>query len=215
MDIEWDAAAASQTGRAMQDKTYSGPLHLQRYLSACTDSIADIIKSSVSHPVSIVHRLQCQCMPSGLMKAVQPPSGSGPHHRTVDARRKNIESSRNEAQPGPGAPVKPDSERRQICRFFSMTTNDEDGIVHSFCRRCDKMILVYDRALYWGVKRPANVIPATYAYKCCCGSHTFEVAIGLAYPEEALDENDVDMITIAVRCATCSEIAIVFDDEAT
>ena len=200
----------------MQEKTHIGPLHLQRYLTACTDTIADIIKSSVGHPVSSVHSLQCQCMPSGLMKAVAPPpSGSGSQNRTVEARRKNIESSRNAVQSADGSPPKPDSERRQICRFFSMATNDEDGVVHAFCKRCDKMILVYDRALYWGVKRVTNTPPVTYPYKCCCGSHTFEVAVGLSYPDEALDENDVDMITIAVRCATCSEIAIVFDDEAT
>lgn len=200
----------------MQEKTHIGPLHLQRYLTACTDSIAEIIRSSVGHPVSSVHSLQCQCMPSGLMKAVPaPPSGSGSHIRTVEARRKNIESSRNAAQSADGNPSKPDSERRQICRFFSMATNDEDGIVHTFCKRCDKMVLVYDRALYWGVKRTTHTPPETFPYKCCCGSHTFEVAIGLSYPEEALDENDVDMITIAVRCASCSEVAIVFDDEAT
>lgn len=201
------------TGLVMHDKSYNGPLHLQRHLTACTDTIAEIIRSSVGHPVSIVHSLICNCQPSGVMKAVvRQPSGSGAHLRTAEARRRSIVSSHSSA--ADGAP-RPDSERRTICRFFSMTSNDEDGIVHAFCKRCDRMVLVYDRALYWGVKRPANVIPATYPYKCCCGSHTFEVAIGLAYPEEALDENDVDLITIAVRCATCAEVAIVFDDEAT
>jgi hypothetical protein len=201
----------------MQENSYSGPLHLQRYLSACTDSIADIIRSSVGHPVSIVHSLHCHCQPSGLMKAVSvaPPSGSGVHDRTADARRRNIESSRRQKSVGDADAEKPENDRRMICRFFSMSTNDEDGVVHTFCKRCDRMILVYDRALYWGIKRPANGVPAIYPYKCSCGSHTFEVAIGLSYPEEALDENDVDMITIAVRCATCAEIAIVFDDEAT
>src|SRR5206468_4184363 len=130
--------------------------------------------------------------PSGVMKAVTaPPQGSGAHHRTAEARRRNIESSRSQKPAANGAD-KADSDRRVICRFFSMTTNDEDGIVHAFCKRCDRMILVYDRALYWGVKRRANVIPATYPYKCSCGSHTFEVSLGLSYPDEALDENDVD-----------------------
>jgi len=41
------------------------------------------------------------------------------------------------------------------------------------------------------------------------------VVIGFNYPDEALDENDIDTITVAVRCASCNEVAIVFDDEAT
>ena len=197
----------------MADKTYSGPLHLQRYLSPCTDSIADILRSSIGHPISIVHSLHCQCQPSGIMKAAVPPpkSGSEAQHRTAEARKRNIQSSRIIK----AGELEKEDDRRMICRFFSMNTNDEDGIVHTFCKRCERMILVYDRALYWGIKRKANVIPTTYPYKCSCGSHTFEVAVGLSYPDEALDENDVDMITIAVRCASCAEVAIVFDDEAT
>jgi hypothetical protein len=195
-----------------QSGPFTGPLHLQRFLAPCTDKIDEVIRSSVGHPVTIVSSLICQCIATGFMRAVTPPSTLD--ERTVEARRKNIESSRSTIVLH-GKAAESDDERRRTCRFFSLRINDEQGIVHSFCRRCNRMVLVYDRALYWGIKRETVVARETFPYKCSCGSHTFEVAVGLKYPEEALDENDLDMITVAVRCATCNEIAVIFDDEAT
>ncbi|HYG76891.1 MAG TPA: hypothetical protein VEK08_17940 [Planctomycetota bacterium] len=199
----------------MADKTHKGPLHLQPYLAPCTDSIAEIIRSAVGHSVSMVTSLRCRCAPSGVLQAVSDPQSSI-SARTAEARRRNIESSRSTipAAEKAGSAAAPD-DRRLDCRFFSLRTNDEEAVFHSFCRRCDKRILLYDRVLYWGTKRQTGVTPPTYPYKCCCGSHTFEIAIGLTYPEEALDENDLDLITLAVRCASCNEVAVIFDDEAT
>ena len=202
-NIGSDSAAPNQ---------YTGPLHLQRFLTASPDDVARIIRNSVGHPVSLVSSLHCQCISTGQMRAVNPVA-SPIDQRTVEARRKNIESSRSKITLTPGADSEED--RRRACRFFSLRNNDEEGIVHSFCRRCNRMVLVYDRALYWGIKRVNATPPETYPYKCSCGSHMFEVTVGLNYPDEALDENDIDTITIAVRCASCNEIAIVFDDEAT
>lgn len=168
---------------------FPGPLHLQRYLTDCGDELTHIIRTSVTHPTSIVHAIHCECTPSVIIN--------------LAARQKEKEAARG------------NSDRRVACRFFNVKTNDEEGIVHLHCRRCHRMILAYDRALYWGVKRKPGSLTETYPHMCSCGSHTFEVAVGFAYPHEALDENDLDTITIAVRCASCSEVAIIFDDEAT
>jgi hypothetical protein len=192
--------------------SFVGPLHLQRYLMPTSDKIAEVIRSSVGHPVNLVSSLHCQCISTGVMRAINP-AANPIDQRTAEARRKNIESSR--ARIDLRAEDREEDDRRRTCRFFSLRINDEEGIVHSFCRRCNRMVLVYDRALYWGIKRDKKAAPETFPYKCSCGSHTFEVAVGFNYPDEALDENDIDTITVAVRCATCMEIAIVFDDEAT
>jgi hypothetical protein len=192
--------------------SFSGPLHLQRFLMPSTDKIAEVIRSSVGHPVTLVSGLNCQCISTGIRPAINP-AASALDQRTAEARRRNIESSRSKIDLRGGE--REEDDRRRACRFFSLRINDEEGIVHSFCRRCNRMVLVYDRALYWGIKRDNKVTPETFPYKCSCGSHTFEVSVGLNYPDEALDENDIDTITVAVRCATCMEIAIVFDDEAT
>ena len=170
-----------------------GPLHLQRYLTNCTDSLGAVIRSSVGHPVTIVRSLYCRCAPSVRAHAIS--------EEMADP---------NLAYPLGGAP-----DRREACRFFLVKTNDELGVVHAFCRRCKRKILAYDRALYWGVKRESYIPPATYPYMCSCGSHTFEMAFGFNYPEDELDENDIDTMTIAVCCASCNEIAVIFDDEAT
>ncbi|MCY3018681.1 MAG: hypothetical protein NTW87_06585 [Planctomycetota bacterium] len=210
----------------MAEKDWRGPLHLQRYLASCTDAMADVVRSAVGHPVSLVSSLQCQCAPTVILpksrkSESRPPSvrakDDAVQKRTAEVRRRNLESTRvMPAQPPAGnALPQGTEERRQACRFFELQMNDEDGIVHAYCRRCERMILVYDRALYWGVKRETGVVPPTYPYLCSCGSHTFEMAIGLHYQDDALDENDLEMITVAVRCASCNEIALVFDDEAT
>lgn len=211
----------------MSEKTPAGPLHLQRFLTECTDVVATIIRSSVGHHVSSVHSLFCSCIKpvsgahlgSNGVQAAMNPDGekASVAKRTEEVRRRNIESSRNSIpayNPNAGTSTVPD-DRRSACRFFSLKTNDEQGVVHAYCRRCERILLVYDRDLYWGVKRKTGMVPPTYRHVCCCGSHMFEVAIGFNYPDEALDENDIDTITVAVRCASCNEVAIVFDDEAT
>jgi|GEM_PF-3688606 len=210
----------------MNEKSPNGPLHLQRFLTECTDIVATIIRSSVEHHISSVHSLFCNCTKSvterrvgssSVSPAVHPNADPSIAERTEKVRRRNIESSRaNIPAYNPNATTSsvPD-DRRSACRFFSLKTNDEQGVVHAYCRRCERIVLVYDRDLYWGVKRKTGMTPPTYPHVCCCGSHMFEVVIGFNYPDEALDENDIDTITVAVRCASCNEVAIVFDDEAT
>jgi len=162
----------------------------------------------------MVSSLRCRCVVSGMMPVVSAPTNTIAL-RTADARRRNIESSRSKIELSTSGEKPSADDRRMDCRFFSLRSNDEEAVYHSYCRRCDKRILIFDRVLYWGTKRQSGISPPTYPHRCCCGSHTFEIAIGMTYPEEALDDNDLDLITIAVRCASCNEIAVVFDDEAT
>jgi hypothetical protein len=201
----------------MDEKKHpDGPLHLQRSLTECTEALVNIIRQSVDHPVTLIRSLHCECMPSGIMRAVKPPQTTI-EQRTAPIRQKNIESSRRMKVEDGSTPDKPasGSERRLACRFFALQLNDEEGVVHSLCRRCNKLVLLYDRALYWGIKRQSRETPETFPYKCSCGGHAFEVGVAFEYPDEALDENDLTTITIAVRCASCGEMAVVFDDEAT
>ncbi|MGD0090866.1 MAG: hypothetical protein ABSE73_13185 [Planctomycetota bacterium] len=208
-----------------------GPLHLQRFLAPCSGALSALIRSSAPGAVSAVLSLQCRCMAT---REVLPRHVSGLHlpplrgtdasieKRTSVVRRRNIESQRVQAAGatapspagGPEACGKPEEEPKPCC-FFSLQLNDEEGVVHAYCRRCNRKILVYDRALYWGTKRQLNETPPTYPYQCSCGGHTFEIALGFEYLPEALDENDIETITTAVRCAGCSETAVVFADEAT
>ncbi|HEY3320136.1 MAG TPA: hypothetical protein VGP72_06710 [Planctomycetota bacterium] len=196
---------------------FTGPIHLHRYLTECTDAIADIVRNSVDHPISSMSSLRCQCVESGVIRSArsEPGAKSSIEERTALVRKQNIESSRAKVVAPSSVPDASTEDRRLDCRFFSLKINDEQGVVHAFCRRCERRILVYDRDLYWGVKRQTGLTPPTFPYKCSCGSHTFEVVLGWTYPEDALDENDLDMLTVAVRCATCNEIAIIFNDEAT
>ncbi len=190
----------------MNDAAHLGPLHLQRYLVPCTDALVDVMRAAACHPVEQVCCLLCRCAKTSIIQRNEPLAGD---QRISVARRRSIESTRTqiislEALPSP-----------EECRFFTLQTNDELGIIHAHCRRCERMILIYDRDLYWGVKSARSAPAQLFPHMCSCGSHTFEIAIGFQYPEEALDENDLDTLTVAVRCATCNEIAIVFDDEAT
>jgi len=213
----------------MADKVHLGPLHLQRHLTEGTDAIAKVLCSSVDHPVSLVRDVTCHCSSTTAI----PPERQSQVHRTPPAhatgetekrtsavRRQSIESSRTQ-QPGSAVSAgaadakETHQDARRACRFFSLQMNDEEGVVHAFCRRCNRRILVYDRTLYWGVKREGGSTPPTYPYKCSCGGHTFEVTLGFTYLDDALDENDLDTISVAVRCASCNEVAVVFDDEAT
>ena len=200
------------------ESTHNGPLHLQKYLGPCNDNLAETLKKSIQHPVTLIRTLHCQCAVSGLHRAIRPePPPSNPvEARTREARRTQIESGRMQASQPAASPAAPADDRRIACRFFSVKLNDEESVVHATCRRCDRLILLYDRALYWGIKRPSGrQPPETFPYKCSCGGHMFEICLGFLYPPDTLDENDLDTISIAVRCAGCNEVAIIFDDEAT
>jgi hypothetical protein len=59
--------------------------------------------------------------------------------------------------------------------------------------------MIFDRALYWGTRRENGHTAQTFPYRCSCGGHTFEIALGFEYLPEALDENDIETITAAVR----------------
>jgi hypothetical protein len=215
----------------MPDKADSGPgnkgpLHLQRHLTTCTEALEKVLRQATAHPLTGIFGLYCHCGASGkypLSRKAFEKEGTI-EARTAQARKRLIESSRrmtpaaSEASPpGPDKPASlvPTPERREICRFFDVRMNDESAIIHAFCRRCEQRIVVYDRDLYWGTKRQTGITPPTYPYRCSCGGHMFEVAVGFDYPDEAIDENDINTITIAVRCVGCGEEAMIFDDEAT
>jgi hypothetical protein len=199
----------------MGDTCPDGPLHLKKHLGPCNDALDGVVRSSVHHPISVVRSIHCTCIPSGLQRAVRPGSNRADGDRRTEIR-KRIESSRaGDSSPAGDSGLRPDPDRRVACRFFSINLNDEEGVVHATCRRCDALVILYDRALYWGVKRASGIAPEVFPYKCSCGSHAFEIALGFEYPADFLDENDLNTITVVVRCATCNEIAVIFDDEAT
>jgi hypothetical protein len=196
---------------------HKGPLHLQRNLAVCTEELGEVLRSAVAHSVSQVHSLLCRCGKTQFISKTGMPTATPNDARVAEARHRHIESSRRmrQAQEESKAQEDKEQERRMTCRFFAIKLNEEAGVVHAFCRRCETKILVYDRDLYWGIKRQSGSPPPTYPYKCSCGGHAFEVAVGLDYPDEALDENDINTITIAVRCVSCGEDAVIYDDEAT
>lgn len=207
-----------------------GPLHLQRYLTVCTESLEKMLRSTVEHPLTSVCSLYCRCGASGKLplagksKKSNTPANSV-EARTAEVRKRQVETASGALLPavtGPGPAVPPsptvpgsEDDRRATCRFFAIKLNDEEAVIHAYCRRCENKILVYDRVLYWGIKRASQSGAETFPYRCTCGSHAFEVAIGFDYPDEAIDENDINTITVAVRCVTCGTDAIIFDDEAT
>jgi len=197
-------------------KLQNGPLHLQKYLGPCNDNLADTLKQALGHPVTLIRTLHCQCAASGMHRAIRPetPPANPVEQRTREARRSQIESGRMKSARTSASEASDD--RRLACRFFSVKVNDEESVVHAICRRCERLILLYDRALYWGIKRPSGrQPPETFPYKCSCGGHMFEICLGFLYPPDTIDENDLDTISIAVRCASCNEVAVIFDDEAT
>ncbi len=201
-----------------------GPLHLQRHLTTCTEALEKVLRQAVAHNLSDICGLYCRCAASGkypLSRKAFEKEGSI-EARTAEARKRLIESSRRMAVPDPNAlaaseiaPKVPTPERRETCRFFDVRMNDEAAVIHAMCRRCEQRIVIYDRDLYWGVKRKTGLTPPTYPYRCSCGGHMFEVAVGFDYPDDAIDENDITTISIAVRCVGCGEEAMIFDDEAT
>lgn len=210
---------------------HRGPLHLQRFLAPGSGPLVTAIHSSVQRRVDAVLGLQCRCSTTVEVLPKEacglhppPPHSTNPHleKRTSLIRRQNIESG---SVPAAGAQTPSLADGTQSggktgeglkpCCFFALQLNDEEGVIHAYCRRCNRKIIVYDRALYWGVKRRNGQTPPTYPYQCSCGGHTLEIALGLEYPPEVFDENDLETITVAVRCAGCGEVAIIFSDEAT
>lgn len=196
----------------MGEPLAAGPLHLRRYLGPCSDILVQAICRAVHHPLTVVRSLQCNCQPNTVSISSRPQSS-----RRLAAVPPPVVSNGASQRVAPHAMAaqaqSPD--RRVACRFFALNLNEEEGVVHCACRRCARLILVYDRTLYWGMRRPRDFELNTFPYKCSCGGHAFEVAVGFEYPEEPLDENDIEMISVAVRCASCEEMAIIFDDEAT
>ena len=202
---------------------FQAPLHLQGYLSECAAALAAALRGAVSHTVSHAHALSCSCRRSSMQRSLAEAERSDdPRTRkSASSRRQALERHQQERRSSASNPrllavsAAGAVEQRAACRLFSIELNDEEGVVRGFCRRCQKMFPVFDRALYWGVKRGSGETPKTYPYRCTCGGHTFELAVGFDYPEDALDENDIHTISLAVRCAACEEISVILDEEAT
>jgi hypothetical protein len=201
-----------------------GPLHLQRNLTVCTETLEKVMRTTVGHSLTCIYSLYCRCGASGKLPVARTEAtpADSISARTAQARKRGLESAAtmpSVAVPGSsaGLPAVPgsDDDRRNTCRFFAIKLNDEEAVIHAFCRRCENRVLIYDRALYWGTKRGTLPTPETFPYRCTCGSHAFEIAIGFDYPEDAIDENDINTITVTVRCVTCGTDAMIFDDEAT
>lgn len=192
-------------------QTHQGPLHLQRFLQPADAGIEKALMDAVTHRISLIRGLCCDCKSSGTMRAMPPEDDT----MTDDARRRALETSKAKIDLRRGIDGSNDSRSMPLCRFFYIKLNDEAGVYHAICRRCQRKVTVYDRDLYWGTRRKDGATPETFPYNCSCGGHAFEIALGFNYPDEALDENDIDTLAIAVRCATCEETAVIFDDEAT
>ncbi|MCW8132792.1 MAG: hypothetical protein KIS92_20770 [Planctomycetota bacterium] len=190
---------------------HEGPLHLRKHLGPCSEALAKAMHGSVSHPVTLLRSIHCSCPASGRFDAAAP-LGSRSSPELVTAPKLDPETAARIS--GRRAAVPPDPERSGPCHIFHVELNDEDGVFKSFCRRCQKMFIVFDQALYWGMRRKTGFIPRTYPYRCSCGGHAFELGLGFDYYEDALDENDIRTITVAVRCAACDEISVILDEEA-
>ena len=99
-------------------------------------------------------------------------------------------------------------------RVFSIEINEEEGIAVLICRRCRKEILAYDRLLAWGIRRECNAgRPRVFPYKCTCGGHAFQVAVGMEYPCDPVGDDDMLQFSIAASCLACDEVSVAFDDE--
>lgn len=197
-------------------QSHSGPLHLQRFLQPAGSELEAAMRNAVSHPITLLRGLYCDCKTSSALRAIPPTELEGSKDKVVDeARRRAMEQSKAKIDLRHGFNSANDPRAMPPCKFFFIKLNDETGVYHAICRRCQRVVNVYDRDLYWGTPRKSETPLVTFPYNCGCGGHAFEVAVGFCYPNEALDENDIDTLTIAVRCATCEETAVIFDDEAT
>ncbi|MBI3831554.1 MAG: hypothetical protein HY291_18690 [Planctomycetes bacterium] len=177
---------------------FEGPLHLRRYLGEESDVVGKAIRAAVSHSVSIMRSVHCTCPTSGVM----------------DSAGMRMAAERAGSSGLLPAGTEPKDDRRQLCRLFAVELNEEDGVIKAFCRRCQKMFIIFDQTLYWGMRRKTGIVPKTYPYRCSCGGHAFEIGIGFDYYEDAIDENDIGTISVAVRCAACDEISMILDEEA-
>lgn len=190
-------------------QTHQGPLHLQRFLQSADAAIEKALLKAVTHNITVTRGLGCDCKSSASMRAMPPEDetvNDEACRRAMETSRARIDLRRGlDGQTGRAMPA---------CLIFYIKLNDEAGVYHAICRRCQRKVTVYDRDLYWGTPRK-TAAPETFPYNCSCGGHAFEIALGFNYPDEALDENDIDTLAIAVRCATCEETAVIFDDEAT
>lgn len=206
--------------------SHDGPLHLQGHLTDCTEPLAKAIRGAVQHAVSSTKSICCTCRRSGALKALDEAQRSGDPQRSKSASERLALLQRRTGRaspggsdrlvrvPGPAEEALP-HERRLDCRLFAIELNEEEGVLRGYCRRCQKLFVIFDRALYWGVRRDPQAPPEVFPYRCSCGGHTFEAGVGFDYPEDAFDENDIHTITIAVRCAACDEISVILDEEAT
>ena len=201
------------------------PLHLQSYLAECPAPLTKVLRSAVDHPVSHIYALNCNCKPSVVTRVLEEAKrSSDPQQRQSASERiaalqkhhqQRLSASGRYAIPPGALPVPRTTQERGNCTLFAVEINDEAGVVRAFCRRCHRIFPVFDRALYWGVKRPTEDVPETWPYKCACGGHMFEVGMGFDYTEDPIDENDIHTITVAVRCGACDQIAMILDEEAT
>jgi hypothetical protein len=198
---------------------YDGPLHLQGALGSCSEPLLKAMLGSVGHPINTPRMLSCACRTSGVMRSVTADTTSSDPEKRARAERRvkqleiHIKERRHSASGRLGNAAEM-TERRQNCRLFAVELNEEAGVVRAYCKRCQRMFPVFDRVLYWGLQREGGT-PESFPYRCTCGGHTFEVGVGFDYPRDAMDENDIHTITVAVRCAACEEISLLLDEEAT
>ena len=207
-----------------QTPLHSGPMHLQAHLGECNEDLEATIRSSVSHSVSTIRAICCTCAPGNLSRILDEGQCSGDPQQRRSAsdrveqldrhRQKRISrGSSTRLQKAVSGRTKSNSTRRQICSLFAVEINEEEGVVRGFCRRCQKMFVVFDRCLYWGLRRDHASPPESFPYRCLCGGHSFELGVGFDYSDDALDENDFHTVTVAVRCCACTVISMILDEE--
>lgn len=227
----------------MSDAPFSdGPLHLRKHLMPCPQDLAKVIAGCVSHSVSTLRGISCTCRRTPIdQRLTEDEQSDDPKRRKRASDRKDRlrqhqadrmgSSSRIPALPLPppggverrsGEDRRSGEERRaekpadsQPCTLFIVELNDEEGVVRAFCRRCQQLYPIFDRALYWGTRRKEAKTPPSWGYRCGCGGHSFELGLGFDYSDDAMDENDIHTLTVAVRCAACGEVSVIFDEEAT
>lgn len=208
-----------------EEKDYIGPLHLKDYLVDCSEELAEAIRNSVSHTVSTIRSISCPCKSDSLRQTIdeQARSEDPDKRKTASDRLEKLKKHHKERMSsGSSARLLAIREgdtaiiRKSMlpCRMFAVETNEEEGIVRGFCRRCQKLFPIFDRALYWGVRRSSPNPPESWPYRCVCGGHSFEVGIGFDYDEDPMDENDFHTVTIGIRCCACDSIHMIMDDEA-
>ncbi|MBE7466539.1 MAG: hypothetical protein HS116_23975 [Planctomycetes bacterium] len=215
-----------QAGEPGRGPPFSGPLHLQGYLTVVRGDLAEVVKKSVEHPVSVVRALHCPDKANAALQYLEEAEKSDdPNRKRISSKRRAAlkahhaerispqSSERLTPPPRKRAELEADDDDAQA-RLFLVELNEEEGVVRAFSRKTGRMILLYDRQLYWGMPRNTRVAPQTFPYRSSCGGHTFEVVVGFDYGEDALDENDMHFVTIALRCVASGEVAIILDEEA-